>query len=130
MAKQKVEIELLKTGAAYHRAVHKLAKYFDQPPVRHSAEKTEFEILMLMVEKYKEEHFPIPTPDPIAAIRFEVEQRGMSAAELGIMLGSRQRAHEVLRRKRPLTLSQIRILCRDLDIPADVLIQEYDLVAA
>ena len=85
---------------------------------------------MLMVEKYKEEHFPIPAPDPIAAIRFEVEQRGMSAAELGIMLGSRQRAHEVLRRKRPLTLSQIRILCRDLDIPADVLIQEYDLVAA
>ncbi len=130
MAKVNIEIELVKTEAAYHRTLKKLAWYFDHPPADNSAEETEFQLLMLLVEKYEREHFPMPAPDPVSAIQFEVEQRGITVAELSRIVGSRQRAQDVLQRKRPLTLTQIRSLRRVLDIPADVLIQEYELTAA
>jgi HTH-type transcriptional regulator / antitoxin HigA len=129
MAKVNVEIELLKTEAAYRRALKKLSWYFDHPPTNHPAAEAEFQLLLLLVERYEQEHFPVPAPDPIAAIQFELEQRGISVGELSKIVGSRQRAAEVLERKRPLTLAQIRSLRRALDIPAEILIQEYDLAA-
>ena len=125
MARQSVSIELLKTNAAYRRALARLAYFFDHPPAPGSAEDAEFEILMLMVERYESEHYVLPQPDPVAAIRFEMEQRGLEPAKLHAMLGSRQRAHEVLQKKRRLTLRQIRDLHRQLGISAEVLIQDY-----
>lgn len=125
MARQSVSIELLKTNAAYRRALARLAYFFDHPPGPGTAEDAEFEILMLMVERYESEHYALPQPDPVAAIRFEMEQRGLDPAKLHAMLGSRQRAHEVLQKKRRLTLRQIRDLHRQLGISAEVLIQDY-----
>lgn len=125
MARQSVSIELLKTNAAYRRALVRLAYFFDHPPAPGTAEDAEFEILMLMVERYESEHYALPQPDPVAAIRFEMEQRGLDPAKLHAMLGSRQRAHEVLQKKRRLTLRQIRDLHRQLGISAEVLIQDY-----
>ena len=125
MARQNVSIELLKTKAAYRRALARLAHFFDHPPVPNTSEDTEFEILMLMVERYESEHYALPRPDPVAAIRFEIEQRGLDPASLHALLGSRQRAHEVLQKKRRLTLRQIRDLHRQLGISAEVLIQDY-----
>ena len=125
MARQSVSIELLKTNAAYRRALARLAYFFDHPPAPGTAEDAEFEILMLMVERYESEHYALPRPDPVAAIRFEIEQRGLDPAALHALLGSRQRAHEVLQKKRRLTLRQIRDLHRQLGISAEVLIQDY-----
>lgn len=125
MAKQVVEVELIRSKAAYRRALARLAHFFDHPPATNSPDEAEFEVLMLMVERYEREHHSLPSPDPVAAIRFAIEQRGFGPAELHALLGSRQRAHEVLSRKRRLTLSQIRELHEKLGIPADVLIQEY-----
>ena len=128
MAKQNLEVELINTAPAYRRALKRLAVFFDTPPRPGSHEGVEFEVLMLMVGKYEGDHFPVLPPDPIAAIRFALEQRGMQAADLHGVLGSRQRTHDVLHKKRRLTLPQIRALNEKLNVPADVLIRDYALL--
>ena len=127
MAKRNLEVELIRSAAAYRRALKRLALFFDTPPKAGSHQDLEFEILMLMVDKYEAERFPVPPPDPIAAIRFALEQRGMQASDLHGVLGSRQRTHDLLRKKRRLTLAQIRSLTEKLKVPAEVLIRDYAL---
>lgn len=82
------------------------------------------EILTALVEAYERASFPIDLPDPIAAIRFRLEQRGEDAKALVGIIGSRTRVYEVLRGDRPLSLKMIRDLHKHLGIPADVLIQQ------
>lgn len=125
MTKQIVEIELLKTEATYRRALKKLSAFFDHPPATGSALEAEFEVLMMMVERYEAEHFTVKSPDPVAAIEFAIEQRGLSPADLQQVLGSRQRVHDILRKKRRLSLEHVRGLHDKLLIPAEVLIQAY-----
>ena len=128
MAKRNLEVELIKSVAAYRRAITRLAVFFDQLPKPGTHQEAEFEILMLMVDKYESEHFPVPPPDPIAAIQFALVQHGMQAADLQGVLGSRQRTHDVLRKKRRLTLPQIRSLNEKLKVPAEILIRDYALI--
>ena len=125
MAKKTVEIELVKTAASYRRALKLLAAFFDHPPATGSALEAEFELLMMMVERYEAEHVVVKSPDPVAAIEFAIEQRGLSPADLRDVLGSRQRVHEILQRKRRLSLKHVRALHDKLLIPSDVLIQAY-----
>lgn len=125
MARKTVEIELVKNRATYRRALKRLAHFFDQAPKAGSAEEAEFELLMMMIERYEAEHFAVSAPDPVAAIEFAIEQRGLAPRELQAIFGSRQRVHEVLRRKRRLSMEQARALHEKLAIPADVLIQAY-----
>lgn len=80
MTKHTVEIELLKTDATYRRALKKLSDFFNHPPAADSALEAEFEVLMMMVERYESEHFTVKSPDPVAAIEFAIELRGLSHA--------------------------------------------------
>jgi HTH-type transcriptional regulator/antitoxin HigA len=128
MAKQTVEIEFIETEAAYRRALRRLAIFFDAPPKAGARDDLEFRLLMLMVEKYEAGKYVVPPPDPVAAIRFAVEQRGLATADLQNALGSRQRVHDILHKKRRLTLAQIRSLNQKFRVPAEVLIKDYRLV--
>ena len=125
MAKQNVDIELVKSDASHRRALKQLAAHFDHPLKHGSANETQFELLMMMVERYEAVHHPVPAPDPIAAIEFAIEQRGLTTASLQKILGSRQRVHDVLRRKRRLSLEHVRALHEQLGVPAEVLIRAY-----
>jgi HTH-type transcriptional regulator / antitoxin HigA len=125
MTKKTVEIELVKTQAAYRRALKLLSAFFDHPPAAGSSAEAEFELLMMMVERYEAEHVTVKAPDPVAAIEFAIEQLGLSPADLQQVLGSRQRVHDILRKKRRLSLEHVRALHDKLMIPADVLIQAY-----
>lgn len=89
-----------------------------------SPDEDELELWSLLVEKYEEEHFPIAAPDPIEAIRFRMDQSGLSPADLQPYLQSKSKVSEVMNRKRPLSLTMIRALHRGLQIPAEVLVQE------
>ena len=84
-------------------------------------------VLVLLVETYEREHFPIPAPDPIDLLQHVMEARGLSRRDLEPYIGSRARVAEVLNRVRPLTIEMIRRLCSGLKLPADVLIQGYKL---
>ena len=85
---------------------------------------------MTLIEAYEAKHFPIPVPDPIAAIEFMMEQKGLSRRDLEPAIGSRGRVSEVLTRKRPLTLPMVRELSALLQIPAAVLVQPYQVRSA
>ena len=78
----------------------------------------------MLVEAYERKHFPMELPDPIQAIRFSMEQKGLTAKDLVPMIGQINRVYDVLNGKRPLTLQMIRRLHRELGIPAESLIRE------
>ncbi len=90
-----------------------------------SKQADELEILAMLVHEYEKVHYPIPKPNPIEAIKFRIEQMGMSESALGDILGFRSRKSEILSGKRKLSLPMIRKLHDQLSIPAEVLIQYY-----
>jgi HTH-type transcriptional regulator/antitoxin HigA len=116
-------LKLIKTKKDYEQALNRLEVIFDAQPG--SKEGDELEILALLIEKYEEEHFPIEAPDPIEAIKFRMEQMGYKQKDLETIIGYKGRVSEILNRKRKLTLEMIRKLHDTLQIPTDVLLQEY-----
>ena len=93
-----------------------------------SQESDELELLSILIEEYEKQNYPISTPNPIDAILFRIEQLNMSRSELKKYLGTRSRVSEILSGKRKLSLSMIRRLNKELQIPAEVLIGEYEYV--
>ncbi|MBX3001679.1 MAG: helix-turn-helix domain-containing protein [Caldilineaceae bacterium] len=85
------------------------------------------DVLVVLVEAYEAEHYPIPAPDPIEMILHVMDARGLSRQDLEPFLGSRARVSEILNRRRPLSLEMIRKLQAGLGIPADILVQPYEL---
>jgi HTH-type transcriptional regulator/antitoxin HigA len=85
------------------------------------------DVLVTLVEAYEAKHYPMSPPDPIAAIEYEMEKRGLTRKDLESVIGPSGRVSEVLARQRPLTVTMIRGLNRTYQIDAEVLITEYPL---
>lgn len=92
-------------------------------------EADRLDVLVMLVEAYEAEHYPIPDPDPIELILHVMDARGLTRRDLEPYLGSRARVSEILNRRRPLSLEMIRKLQTGLGLPADVLVQPYALQA-
>jgi HTH-type transcriptional regulator/antitoxin HigA len=120
-----MEIHPIKTEKDYDLALERVNALFDAKP--NTIEGDELDILVTLIEKYEQIHYPIPEPDPIEAIKFMMEQKGLTDADLGVILNSRSRVTEIFKRKRTLSIKQIRILTENLHIPASTLIKEYAL---
>jgi len=120
-----MEIKPIKTEKDYDLALERVNTLFDAEP--NTVEADELDILVTLIEKYEQTHYPIPEPDPIEAIKFMMEQNGLTPTDLGILLNSRSRVSEIFKRKRALTIAQIRVLNEKLHIPAETLIKEYAL---
>jgi len=84
------------------------------------------DVLVTLVEAYERKHFPLDLPDPVEAIKFQMDQKGLSPKDLEPMIGKRNRVYEVLNHKRPLTLKMILRLHKQLGIPAESLIKQPD----
>ncbi len=82
-----------------------------------SPEGDKLDVLATLVEAYEEKHDPIPDADPIDILRFAIQDMGRSQTELGALIGSRSRASEILARKRPLTLEQVRLISEAWRLP-------------
>jgi HTH-type transcriptional regulator / antitoxin HigA len=117
-----MEIRPIKTEADYEAALKEIEGLFAAEPG--TPEGDHLEILITLVEVYEDEHYDIPAPDPVEAILYYMESRGLSRADLEPYIGSRARVSEILNRKRPLTLAMIQRL-NQLGIPAEALIQPY-----
>jgi len=94
-----------------------------------TAKGDELDVLSTLVEAYEQHHFPISEPDPIAAIEHRMEALGFDRKDLAPILGSKSRVSEVLGRKRKLTMEMVRKLHKKMGIPAQTLIQDYELRA-
>jgi len=120
-ALQAMNIRPVKTEADYRAALEEIERLFNA--ASGTPESDRLEILATLVEAYEEKHYSIPKPDPIEAILYYMESRGLSRRDLEPYIGNRTLVTEVLNRKRTLTLTMIRRLHVGLGIPADVLIQ-------
>jgi HTH-type transcriptional regulator / antitoxin HigA len=120
-----MEICPIKTEADYQAALVEIERLFDAAPNTPAGDR--LDVLATLVEAYEERHYSLPAPDPIEAITYHMESRGLSRRDLEPYLGSRARVAEVLNRKRPLSLEMIRRLHTGLGIAADILIQSYAL---
>jgi HTH-type transcriptional regulator / antitoxin HigA len=125
-----MEIRPIKTEGDYKTALRELSAYFDREPVPGSAEGDRFEVLVTLVEAYEAKYYPIELPDPIEAIKFRMEQAGLTPKDLVPFIGRLNRVYEILNRKRPLTLAMIWRLNQELGIPAECLIQPPKLPLA
>ena len=81
------------------------------------------DVLATLIDAYEAAQFPIDPPDPIEAIKFRMEQQGLTRKDLEPLIGTRTRVAEVLNRKRNLSITMIRRLHQRLGIPAEVLIR-------
>ncbi len=117
-----MKIKLIRTEEEYQSTLKKIEELMDAIPG--SPEEEELDLLSFLVDHYEQEHFPIDLPDPVEAIKFRMEQQGLTRKDLIPFMGSQSRVSEVLNHKRPLTLSMIRALFEGLGIPAEVLLRE------
>jgi HTH-type transcriptional regulator/antitoxin HigA len=118
-----MEIRPIRTEADYEAALAEIERLFDAAP--NTSESDRLDVLTTLVEAYEAQHYHIPEPDPVEAIKYYMESRGLSRSDLEPYIGSRARVTEVLNRKRPLSLNMIRRLYVGLGIPAQVLVQPY-----
>jgi HTH-type transcriptional regulator/antitoxin HigA len=118
----------IKSDEDYEKVIAEIEKLIDLDPQTGSAEANQLELLTLVANAHEAKAFPSTIPDPVDAIRFRMEQQGLSPRDLIPYIGSRSKVSEVLGRKRPLTLTMVRSLHDRLHIPAKALIQQAELL--
>lgn len=122
------DIKPIKTDVDYQEALTEVERLYDAVP--DTPEGDRLDVLVTLVQAYEAKRYEIPLPDPISAIKYHMESRGLTRRDLEPYVGNRGRVSEVLRRKRPLTVEMIRRLHAGLGIPAEILIQPYELHTA
>ena len=95
-----MEIRPIRNEADYEAALAEIERLFDAAP--NTSESDRLDVLTTLVEAYEMHHYPIPEPDPVEAIKYYMESRGLSRADLEPYIGGRARVAEVLNRKRAL----------------------------
>lgn len=118
-----MNIKPIRTKKDYEKTLARLEVIFDAK--KGTDEGDELEILGMLIENYENEKFPIGFPDPVEAIKFRMEQLGYNQTDLANIVGLKSRASEILNRKRKLSLEIIRLLHDKMNIPTEVLIQDY-----
>ena len=114
-------IRPIRTDQDYQAVLARVGDIFEAEP--DTAEGDELDVLTTLISAYEDQHYPIELPDPITAIKFRMEQQGLSQSDLKPYIGTSSKVSEVLSGKRPLTLKMICALNEHLGIPAEVLIR-------
>ncbi|MCB4437828.1 transcriptional regulator [Alteromonas sp. McT4-15] len=123
-----MDIRPIKTDADYRAALNDIENLMMAEPDTVEGEK--LDILVTLVEAYEAKHFPMDLPDPVEAIKFEMERKGLTVKDLEPMIGKSNRVYEILNHKRSLTLKMIWKLHEGLGIPAESLIKQPQVRAS
>ncbi|MBB5047840.1 HTH-type transcriptional regulator/antitoxin HigA [Rhodopseudomonas rhenobacensis] len=115
-----MDIAPIKSQRDYRRALKEVEGLMAAR--RNTPEGDRLDVLVTLVEAWERKHYPLDLPDPVEAIKYHMEQNGLQPRDLIPFIGNRNRVHEVLNRKRELTLGMIRKLHEGLGIPAESLI--------
>jgi HTH-type transcriptional regulator/antitoxin HigA len=115
----------IKTEEQYDDALAHVYELMQMDIKENSPQADELEVLSILIKEYELQHYPIAPPNPLDAIKFRLDQMGLTEKQLGDILGYRSRKSEILSGKRKLSLAMIRKLNEVLHIPAEVLIQAY-----
>jgi HTH-type transcriptional regulator / antitoxin HigA len=117
-----MNIKPIKTRADYREALKAVESLMGARA--NSPEGDRLDVLVTLVEAYERKHFPMDLPDAVEAIKFRMEQQGLTAKDLEPLIGRSNRVYEVLNRKRGLTLAMIKKLHLGLGIPAESLLKQ------
>ena len=117
-----MEIKPIKSTRDYRRVLKEIEALMRAR--RNTPQGDRLDVLVTLVEAWEAKYYPLDLPDPIEAIKYHMEQKGLSPHDLIPFVGGRNRVYEVLARKRPLTLKMIRRLHEGLGIPAESLIKD------
>jgi HTH-type transcriptional regulator / antitoxin HigA len=120
-----MQIRPIKTRADHRAALKEIERLMDARPGTPAGDR--LEVLTTLVEHYESQHEQIEPPDPIDALLYYMDSRGLKRRDLEPYLGSRARVAEVLNRRRSLTIEMIRKLHAGLGISAEVLIRPYSV---
>ena len=120
-----MNIQLIKTEPDYKNALARLDQIFDGP--KGSKESDEADVLVLLIDDYENQYYPIEAPDPIEAIKIRMEEMQLKQVDIAPALGGKNRASEILNRKRRLTVDMIRNLTKRLNLSASLLIKDYQI---
>jgi HTH-type transcriptional regulator/antitoxin HigA len=121
---------VLESKKDYEVALARVDELMDINPVLKSDEGKELKLLLLLVERYEDEHYPMCSPDPIEAIKIRMNDLGLTPSDLIAAIGDKGTVSKVLSGKIALSLRMIRNLSTLLHLPAEVLIQEVKLRVA
>jgi HTH-type transcriptional regulator/antitoxin HigA len=125
-----MRLKPIRSEIDYDMALKAIERYFNKPPKKGTAEADRFDVLATLIEAYELVRWPIAEADPVDVIRYRMETHGYTQADLAHVLGSRARASEVMRGKRPLSLSMIRRLAGSWEIPVEALVGPLNSAAA
>jgi len=117
-----MRIKPIRTKADHRAALKEIESLMTAE--RDTPEGERLDVLVTLVQAYESKHYPLDLPDPVEAIKFRMEQKGMAPKDLVPIIGRINRVYEVLNRKRPLTLAMIQRLHQELGIPAESLIKQ------
>ena len=117
-----MNIRPIRTKADYRAALTEIKSLMSAKA--NSAEGDRLDVLVTLVEAYERAHFPLDLPDAVEAIKFRMEQSGLTVKDLEPVIGRSNRVYEVLNRRRPLTLRMIEGLHRKFGIPAESLLRQ------
>ena len=117
----------IKTEEDYDQALDRLNEIFDAEP--NSLESDEADVLALLINEYESKVHAIDAPDPIEAIKIRMVELQLKQKDLADAMGGKNRVSEVLNRKRKLNLEQVRKLRGQLNLSAEILINDYNLTA-
>lgn len=117
-----MNIKPIRNDEDLHEAFERLESIYQAE--EGTPEADEMEILVTLIEAYENKHYPITPPDPIEAIKFRMDQQGLTPKDLRVFIGSSGRVSEVLNHKRPLSLKMIKRLHEGLHIPYESLLAD------
>lgn len=113
-------VKPIRTETEYDETMAQMRILWDSP--ENSADADLLEVMSILVEQYEKKKYPVEPLDPVDAIKYDMEEKGLSQKDMVRYFGSKERVSEVLNRKRPLTLKMIKTLYHELGIPASALL--------
>src|ERR1700712_1848758 len=115
------EVKPIRTKRDYEAALKEVERLWGSKSGTRDGDR--LDVLATLIDVYEAEHYPVDPPDPIEAIKFRMEQQGLTNKDLQALLGQKSRVSEVLNRRRPLSIAMIRALHKHLGISAEVLLR-------
>lgn len=115
---------VIESKREYEQAMERIDELMDLNPSSKSEAGKELKLLLLLVERYEDEHFPIGLPDPVEAIKIRMEDMGLTNIDLIDAIGDKGTVSKVLNRKISLSLRMIRNLSSLLKLPPEILLQQ------
>lgn len=118
-----MKLKILKTKKDYQTALERFEEIFQEKSA--SPESDEADVLSLLLKEYEEKHYAIEAPNPLEAIKYRMQQQGLTNSDLAVILGFKSRVTDIFNKHRKLNLTMVRKLHNELNIPLATLIKEY-----